>query len=359
VFNPLALLVRVGGFIEFMSEFQFPCPKCRQPVLCAEEHRGLELTCPHCSGNITAPAPAGTPGNKPGSKLGVTATTTAHDQPKPQAHLPLPAPPPKKKNSQWVPVAVTAFLVVGAAAVVYLNPDLVSTVKDKIGLGAPVVVAPTNAPPAEVAATNAPPPPPPKSPPASWSLDKIPAPLPNYAANGVIMSNDFLVDVAHLDKTPDNKVTLSLRQGTGSVPDRDFMIYLRLDPGEGLDGKQWSVAQTDKVPPPPPVVKQWRPDARYGPQSKWFRSGYAMKLQLGTNINNKISGSIYLALPDDDHSFVAGAFSADVRNIQPPAPGQAPNNPPPATTSSSQQSNSRRNTVMSPAGRKRYGLPQE
>ena len=60
----------------------------------------------------------------------------------------------------------------------------------------------------------------------------------------------------------------------------------------------------------PQVVKRWKTNPRYAPQSKAFSSGYAMKLELGEITNGVLPGKIFVALPDTEQSVVAGVFNA-------------------------------------------------
>ncbi len=41
-----------------MSSFKFNCPSCDARMEAGAEHVGLEIDCPHCSSNVTIPAPA-------------------------------------------------------------------------------------------------------------------------------------------------------------------------------------------------------------------------------------------------------------------------------------------------------------
>ena len=64
--------------------------------------------------------------------------------------------------------------------------------------------------------------------------------------------------------------------------------------------------------PAPPVTLRWRTsDQKIETQS--FRSGYAMKLEVGQVANNKAPGKIYLCTPDDAKSVVVGMFTIEIR----------------------------------------------
>jgi len=45
-----------------------------------------------------------------------------------------------------------------------------------------------------------------------------------------------------------------------------------------------------------------------------YSSGYAMRLQFGKVKDGKVPGKIYLCLPDDQKSYVAGSFVAEIKD---------------------------------------------
>ena len=302
-----------------MSQFQFPCPNCSQAVLCEDEYRGMDLICPHCNTQITAPAPAGQAG-----KLGMTA---AHaPMPKPSGMAPPAKIPRKKRDFKWVKIAVGVVVACGAGAFLYAHPQYVKWAEVKVGLAKPEPLPETNAPPVVAEVETNPPPVVPVSPPAVWTLDLGARTLPNYKAKGSIAAAEFVVDAARVD----NRSVLSLIQGTGPIPDREFIIYLLLQPGDSLEGQKFNVTPEEKTGVPP-VLKRWRTDPNHGLLSRNFPNGYGMRLEFGLTNSGKLPGKIYLSVPDDEHSFVAGTFEADVRppgapNTLTRAPG--PNQPP-------------------------------
>jgi len=310
-----------------MSQFQFPCPKCQQPVLCDEQYRGMDLSCPHCNAVITAPPPAGAPLGKPGPKVSTSTLTQSHEAPKPTVPLPPPYVPRIKKGSpKWVTPVVVVVVIAVIAGFLYENPSYVESAKTKLGFAPTMKPATTNAAPADVAAdTNAPPVVTNAPPRAFWSLDLATNSFPAYIAKGTIKGTEFLVDGARIDGT-----VLSLIQGSGGPPQREFIIYLSLRPGEVLDGLSVEVVPDQKTGVPR-VLQRWGVDGKPGLQQKLYTSGYAMKLQLGALNNGQLPGKIYLSVPDDEQSFVAGTFSAGVKKVtaQPTGNNPAPATPPP------------------------------
>lgn len=142
-----------------------------------------------------------------------------------------------------------------------------------------------------------------------WSLELSLAKIPDGGANGSISGAPFVVQTARIDPIGTAHV-LSLRQGVAPAIDREVIIYLHLGPGETLGGHHWLVSQDLRPPAAPQIVKRWKTDPKYAPQQASYPGGYAMKLDLGTNTDNVITGRIYLALPDQQQSVVAGTFKA-------------------------------------------------
>jgi len=153
---------------------------------------------------------------------------------------------------------------------------------------------------------------------ATWTLDVDSAKIPDGRANGMLSATNFVVDNARVDTVGAVQV-LSLKQGAGPVADREVLIYLRLKPGENLGGQKLTISKDIRGAAAPQVLKRWKVDPRYAPRSQPYAGGYAMKLEMGPMGSGTIPGKIYLALPDSDQSFVAGAFDAVVG-----APVQAP-----------------------------------
>jgi hypothetical protein len=62
---------------------------------------------------------------------------------------------------------------------------------------------------------------------------------------------------------------------------------------------------------------RWK-DAQDRPGAENIESGYALRVAFGPAINKRITGKLYLGLPDNSKSFVAGMFDAEIRAPQPP-----------------------------------------
>ena len=130
---------------------------------------------------------------------------------------------------------------------------------------------------------------------------------------------------------------LRLFQGMSGSPDAEILIYLHLNPGESPIGRSWNISPEMKDRSVPQVIKRWKTNPKYAPQSKPYSSGYAMKLELGDITNGVLAGKIYVALPDTEQTVVAGLFNAMTTVASPnsavtaapgmPGPGAMPTPP--------------------------------
>ena len=141
------------------------------------------------------------------------------------------------------------------------------------------------------------------------------APIPNGDVVGNIHGNGFLCERATLKAG-----RLSLRQGTSGLPDLAITVSLGSRNLAELSGK--SVVITPHAPVPAPrVVLRWKDDQQE-PVTEHIHSGYAMKLWLGPLTNDRVRGKIFIALPDDQKSFAAGTFEAEVVKPSQPLAGK-------------------------------------
>ncbi len=144
---------------------------------------------------------------------------------------------------------------------------------------------------------------------AVHTLDLAAARIPEGRANGMISGTNFVVETARLDLAGTSHL-LRLTQGSSVSPDREILVYLRPKAGEPLAGSTWAISSDMKGPTVPQVVKRWKPNPKFAPQSRPFATGYTMKLELGEMIDGELTGKIFLALPDPEKSVVAGIFKA-------------------------------------------------
>lgn len=352
-----------------MSDIKFSCPKCSQHIACGPEYAGLQIKCPACQADIAIPGvPIAAPPPPPkAAPLRVNVGHTA--APPPPQNIPLPPPPPPRASGlavarptapaeahgadgdnalplatagagenrvvQWAGLS-GAFLVAAlivAMAATWKPPEKSGEfrlVREKRGRKYVTVMKPVSAKPVDADAemeeddgdddtTNAPAivPPPPAVP--QWTLDLAAAHIPEGKASGQVHGQPFKADRAYLQRTAAGYV-LMVRDGPGPQVDKEITVVIPLRPGEKLDGRSWNISQNASNGSPPRVIKRWLQNARS--QAKTFTNGYAMKLEFGPPGNNEFPGKVFVALPDDEKSYLAGTLNASVLVAAPPRRSQ-------------------------------------
>ncbi len=141
--------------------------------------------------------------------------------------------------------------------------------------------------------------------PAGWTLDVSKMSVPDVPAAGRIHGVNFKPDRIQLENG-----ILTLRQGKEFFADLEFTIFLFLPKGESLPGKTFRVNKETEFGIPH-VHVAWMPEQKLGtvPHTTTFTNKYAMILEFGPLQNGTIPGKIYLCVPDESKSFVAGTFS--------------------------------------------------
>lgn len=168
--------------------------------------------------------------------------------------------------------------------------------------------------------------------PVNWTADLATARIPEGRVNGMIGGTNFVPETTRVISTATAQV-LWLTQGALTAPDREILVYLHLKTGETLSGRSWNVSTTDPRSADVPLVKKhWKANPKYAAAWKDFYSGYVMKLEFGQLTNGVVPGKVFIALPDDERSVVAGLFKASV--TVPAAAATAPAAAPAATPAS-------------------------
>lgn len=158
----------------------------------------------------------------------------------------------------------------------------------------------------------------PKDPPAVWVMDPAQHKIPRYLAEGKLAGGDFKTTTARIKGG-----TLTL----ATAPNRFFALEFQLSPGQGLENRKLVVRPDEQPGPNVPVVVTKSPAASGGmPVDLNLVNGFALTLELGPRAAGKVPGKVYLCMPGEDKSFVAGEFTADWERLDtdPPGPEQAP-----------------------------------
>jgi len=283
-----------------MSEFKFACPVCGQHITADSSNSGGQLDCPTCFQKIVIPqAPS-----SPDAKFILSASQVG--KPRPTGHgtetsLVMPS---KSHGSR---VAAIAFVVAlcGAGAAAFM-------LRDKIFKAASHEEAPTNQTPKLALSptktysipTNIP-----------WTLDLTNAVIPDTNAVGSIHGSGFFCEKAILQGG-----NLTLRQGRSGPADLGVTVQFFAQQGEELSGKTVEIG-SGRTPPLPKVILRWKDDQEKA-VTRSLTAGYALKVIFDEATNGRMPGKIYICLPDDNKSFVAGSFEAEIRKPAPPKPRQ-------------------------------------
>ncbi len=275
-----------------MSEFKFACPVCGQHITVDSSTSGGKIECPTCFRKIVVPqAPASTD-----SKLIISASQA--DKPKPPQNGSYLA-EPLRSTAKGFPIAailLVVFLLGGAMVFVFRE----KLFKSRAGANDTSRKAQAAVKSAYPIPTN-----------ILWTLEMTNARVPETLAAGRIRGSGFLCERATLQGG-----TLTLRQGKTWPPDLGISVNLFARQGEDLTGKTIEVGP-DRAPPLPKVVLRWKNEQDKAVTEN-LTQGYALKIVFGDPMEGRMPGRIYICLPDDLKSFVAGTFDAEIR--KPPAP---------------------------------------
>jgi hypothetical protein len=136
--------------------------------------------------------------------------------------------------------------------------------------------------------------------------------IPNATAAGALHGSGFVCERATLLGG-----ILTLRQGRSWPPDLGVTVQLYARQGEELSGKTVEVGQ--ERADAPKIVLRWKDEQDFD-RTRNFTAGYALKVIFGQAANARMPGRIFLSLPDDEKSVVAGTFDAEIRRASPPKP---------------------------------------
>ena len=288
-----------------MSEFKFACPVCGQHITADSSTSGGQLECPTCFRRIVVPqAPASAD-----SKFILSAAQVNEARPQ-SPGFGTETGLRHRKSPPLAGVITLIVLVFGAGTAAYLFRDKLLK-----------LVSHQDAPPPAAPGKEAIAPPPVYHPiptNISWTLNLTNVAIPNELATGSIHSNGFQLERAILQGG-----TLTLRQGRSGPLDFGMTVRLFAQSGEELSGKVLEVTP-ERTPPLPRVMLRWREEGQPKPSTENIGEGYAMRLAFGTVSNGRIPGRIYICLPDEYKSFVAGNFEAELRKPPPPKPKKPP-----------------------------------
>jgi tetratricopeptide (TPR) repeat protein len=141
---------------------------------------------------------------------------------------------------------------------------------------------------------------------AIWRKDLNNVKIPDVPVKGMINGKVFMAESSKFENG-----ILTIRDGKDFLPDRAVTIFLFLK-GESPDGKSYNIASTGGFGSPH-IHMRWKPKNSKTPKSTVFMKGYSMRLEFGKTQDGKLPGKIYLCLPDELRSYLAGSFIALVK----------------------------------------------
>lgn len=291
-----------------MSEFKFACPVCGQHITADSSNSGGQIECPTCFQKIVVPQAPTNPDSKfilSAAQVGKPRPVGAANGEESSSHHNA-----DKRKSLIATVALVVLIcAVGGAAYAFRSRIFRSS--------GDLAQAQTNAPGKKAL--------PPKVYPIptniNWTLELSDATIPEATAVGKIHASGFFCERATLQGGH-----LTLRQGHSGPADLGITVELFAQQGEDLAGKNVEI-QPDRPPPLPKVVLRWKDDQQKA-VTRNIPNGYALKVSFGDAANGRIPGKIYIGLPDEDKSFVAGTFNAEIRKPNPPKQKQQPKTQP-------------------------------
>jgi len=274
-----------------MSDFKFACPICGQHMSCDRDKAGTHIECPSCFREIIVPQP---PADE-NSKFVLTASEA-----RARAIPGLPATEPALAKGSpfhsyvlWVGVFVVVAGIAIAGYTLRYKAAGQKAQADKTG-----AIPPTRQTQPTVS----------KQPDGPWTLDLENVAIPELPVSGRIAGRSFTCARATL-----HGGTLNLRQGPVWPPDVGLTIYLDADRGEDMAGRRYIFSPTNTLPR---LAMRWK-DSQGKPVKHNVKVPYALRLEFGPLLSNRVPGKIYCCIADPERSYVVGMFEAEIRT---PAP---------------------------------------
>jgi hypothetical protein len=138
---------------------------------------------------------------------------------------------------------------------------------------------------------------------AGWTMDVKDATVPDNPVSGEVHGVDFQIKRA------------LFRNGNLRFISADGQESLMIhDLGESIENRtmEFQLASGNDAPK---IEIAWKEDEQN--KSETYPDGYAMELKIGAAHGRKIPGQIYLCLPDDSKSYIAGTFTITLPKPKP------------------------------------------
>lgn len=278
-----------------MSEFKFACPVCGQHITCDSGSSGSTMACPTCFRQLVVPQASAIGG----SSLVLNA---AEVQSRP---IPLPGNGGVEasrgrpiKGFPWAALLLGMVVCTAATMAFVFRGKIISLLPKKERMAtnsAPATAEPVRA--LTGLATN-------------WTLNLAAAKIPELPVAGQINGQSFAVQ-----RTTLRGGMLILWQGAKWPPEAGMAVEFFAKQAEELAGKTILIeaAQSNA----PRLMVRWK-DEQGQSVTQEFQAGYALRVEFGELAGTRLPGKIYLAAPDEEKSYLAGTFDADIHRAPPP-----------------------------------------
>lgn len=140
-----------------------------------------------------------------------------------------------------------------------------------------------------------------------WTMNVLHAAIADKPLIGRIAGAAFQPDVALLESG-----VLILRMGSEKSPELIVEIHNLQRPGELIDGKTYELPHVSGVNTPA-VFLRWRDPTELGMKTQRFYNGFAIKLEFDRIRGGRITGKVFVAVPDGKKSYINGRFDAEAR----------------------------------------------
>lgn len=195
-------------------------------------------------------------------------------------------------------LVLVLLVVVGAGGYLYTQEGGIGFITDFFGGGTP----PPQTIPVRAPAAKAP---------ASPAAKKDEGPvIPAQPVTGRLRNAAFTPELAEIDSG-----VLTLRQGKGAL-DTEVTIYLYTKPWEVPAGRSFKLMSPAAAPDAPHVRIRWHDDGQNAPRQREYAEKYTLVLEFGQEKDKKLPGKLFLSLPDEDKSQLAGTFEAEIRGFR-------------------------------------------
>jgi len=197
-------------------------------------------------------------------------------------------------------LVLVLLIVVGAGGFLYTQEGGLAFITDLLGI---------NTPPPRPAPVQPAKAPKPLAPRAEKPKDEGPT-IPAQPVAGKVRNLAFAPDVAEIDSG-----MLTLRQGKPPL-DTEMTIFLYTKPWEVPAGRSFKLVNPSAAPDAPHVRIRWHDDGQSAPRQREYTEKYTLVLEFGQEKDKKLPGKLYVSLPDEDKSQVAGTFEAAIRGFR-------------------------------------------